>query len=924
MSSQCHYRSYVSELMLLVQLRPTKNESVSTGLQLLWSFPGLTDFMTVEESFRQEGRFYQNDSVDRCYAASLTLQCVALLKSLDYEGRHNRKDQLWETEANSQTTVWVWDSSFADWASNDGALFWICGKPASGKSTLMEYISRGNKLQDHLRQGISEEWTVVRHFFFDFGVSKDFRNNFEGFLRSLLYQLIDGSQGGDVSSREIEPEQRWSSRELKDKLTLALKKRSNPICILLDGLDEYQDNKWDLVDFLRETADYRVKLCVASRPDTVFNAAFKDVPTIRMQEWNTPAINKMVDLKIRESRVEFNNDEVVELAESISRKADGVFLWARFALDELRSGWSEGLNLEELQKRLENVPERLEDIYARIIKNIEPEQKKKAAHMLQLVCYAKRTLTLEELYVATHRAAGEQGPHLRQTSATAIEQFAKSILAHTGGILEVFRSPESDEEYEGSILHESQNFASSEAYESQESNDSEAYESQEANDFFVNVIHRTVRTYLDSSGWSQVLDAKHAGMSHAQVLWLRICAGMFPPSLRPLSPDLHHTLSLSSPDECLPLRGYAARYMLHHAAEVEQGLGVASYSILQPSMSDSFVSYYEYYAGVHGLMPSHLQIFTKSLRPLHLAVIHGLDRYVEGFTSIFDKDSSPGSPNWDDVFYLKNSNHLYPGMSLLGFAICCTKGVNGAAQIRIVTILLDRCSRAHDAEMILALKYAPLEVVELLLPYWPDGKMVFSSSFRFDQEFKSEVLDCGLLKFCQERFDVGPMWYIARRQHRLSIDNDKPELIDLFVLRGEDINAQCGPFGTALHSALLRQSTPPFNEDGDGMWRLLVAKGADVNATGPLGTPLEFVWRLVNTAYLRHRYHLTIWEQVIREFIENGAVNNRCDPNGSIPSREQMLSFRKLDWEEIAERQRLYRGDPVEDDTSVHHTHEID
>ena len=99
---------------------------------------------------------------------------------------------------------WIWDSAFGKWTSEAGGMFWICGKPASGKSTVMEYLTRDKKLQARLRRGINDKWTVVRHFFFDFDVSKDKRNNFEGFLRSLLYQLTKEFKAADL--RGIEPD----------------------------------------------------------------------------------------------------------------------------------------------------------------------------------------------------------------------------------------------------------------------------------------------------------------------------------------------------------------------------------------------------------------------------------------------------------------------------------------------------------------------------------------------------------------------------------------------------------------------------------------------------------------------------------------------------------------------------------------------
>ena len=458
----------------------------------------------------------------------------------------------------------------------------------------MEQIARDDELQAHLKRGISDKWTVVHHFFFDFNVSKDMRNNFEGFLRSLLYQLTRDLEPPKLQG--VEPEHKWSLRMLQERLNIMIKQFSNPICILLDGLDEYQGDKWDLANFLRETAASGIKLCVASRPDRVFNSTFEQIPTIKMQDWNYPAIDKMVKVRIQRDMATsgfYDREEVVELAKGISEKAQGVFLWARFAIEELRDGLSEGLDLKELQKRLENVPEELESIYARIFRElIRPDQRQQAAYMLQLVCYAKRTLTLRELYVATAHAANEDWLLDSQISAHDIQDFEKRILAVTGGVLEVFRGHEPDES------------------EDDDFGEDDDHVGMREDVLFVNVIHRTVRTYLenknsedseDSSGWFQILGTAHEGSLHAHLLWLHVCAAIFPPSFKEL-PPVHlpipptsdtqvlsttppgHHKSLGIIEDFSPLLEYAASYLLDHGVDVEQDLGQSSYMLVFSSV----------------------------------------------------------------------------------------------------------------------------------------------------------------------------------------------------------------------------------------------------------------------------------------------------------------------------------------------------
>ena len=200
-----------------------------------------------------------------------------------------REDQLWDIQANPKTFQWVWSSSIAQWLSNSDGLFWICGKPASGKSTLLHHIATNEQVGRRLRQTLQIEWITVYHFF-DFRASiegESVRNTFEGFLRSLLFQLISATAGNvrndDIGQNAFSRnfEQHWSRGDLLKRLKRFLGKSPRPICIFVDGLDEYasgqddiEDRQWDLADLLKDISGPRSKLCIASRPEKVFRTAF--------------------------------------------------------------------------------------------------------------------------------------------------------------------------------------------------------------------------------------------------------------------------------------------------------------------------------------------------------------------------------------------------------------------------------------------------------------------------------------------------------------------------------------------------------------------------------------------------------------------------------------------------------------------------
>ena len=783
----------------------------------------------------------------------------------------------------------------------------------------MHHLAKSEDLQTCLKKGNDISWTIVYHFFFDFGAEKDNRNNFEGFLRSLLYQLVHNLRDKDVlrdmdrSDPSATNRQPWCIRSLREGLAIVLKKHSNPICMLLDGLDEYSGDKWDLVKFLNETANAHVKLCVASRPSPEFNTTFESVPTIKMQDLNRPGIDKMVNLTIQTSMAKsgfYGDEDIVRLADEISERANGMFLWARFAINEIRDGWTEGLDLMSLRKKLDDVPAELEQIYARILSRVKPDQRQEATHMLQLVCHAIESLPLQELYVATMLAAGEQSCSWHQITHSVIERFRKRILALTGGVLQTFQSHDS-------------------------------YRCLRKGEFTtVNVIHKTVRTFLDSQGWLQLLGAPHEGLLHAEVLWLRVCAALFPISFKELPPvnekdrwaleeirirrDIPgaskyqpllqaaaHSGNLDIIDDLSPLTEYAATFMLHHAEHVEKKLGLNLYHLLQPGISGSFVSYHRL-CGLHRDRGCTCFYGPEPLHFVHLAIAHGLERYAVDFLSVLRTETLPDSPDWNEIFFLEIPYHKdlflevpydedqrhkdasdYFQMSLLEFAIrrAGFYPKYGTLEPLLVSTLLNHYSSPSDAELIAALKRSNLDLVKFLLPYWPTGKMIFKlGTIRNGRSFKAWGLPDRIAESFTDESTIGPLWYIIGS----TIEQpEKKELIDIFLRRGEDINGHCCPVGTALHAVVLWL----YSRRRDYNWPLvttLVSRGADVNAHGPFGTPLELAWQFASPGSPKKMKYLKPMAPAIRELIQNGAINSKPDPDGLVPTRDSMLAF--CDW----------------------------
>lgn len=79
-----------------------------------------------------------------------------------------------------------WDS-FNSWLQTGETLFYIQGKPGSGKSTLVKFILEQDHTRDLLQQW-SADAIIVSYFFWKIGSSE--QNSIKGLWCTLLYQIL--------------------------------------------------------------------------------------------------------------------------------------------------------------------------------------------------------------------------------------------------------------------------------------------------------------------------------------------------------------------------------------------------------------------------------------------------------------------------------------------------------------------------------------------------------------------------------------------------------------------------------------------------------------------------------------------------------------------------------------------------------------
>jgi hypothetical protein len=159
--------------------------------------------------------------------------------------------------------------------------FWITGKPASGKSTLMKSICNEPQVQKHLAVWSGEFRLLTCRAYFWYPGSSEQKSQL-GLLRTLLSQLLH--QRRDLCRHIVarrylyfhlagvdapDPPKDWTLDEIQDLITRILSRieGTGRVAMFVDGLDELDGNHEELVSFLKTLhSHFRIKLCVSSRP----------------------------------------------------------------------------------------------------------------------------------------------------------------------------------------------------------------------------------------------------------------------------------------------------------------------------------------------------------------------------------------------------------------------------------------------------------------------------------------------------------------------------------------------------------------------------------------------------------------------------------------------------------------------------------
>ena len=309
------------------------------------------------------------------------------------------------------TCTWIKGHElYNSWLSSDSQLLWLSGGPGKGKTMISIYLA-----QD-LEQSIKHSQnTILLQYFCD---NKDERRNTAtAILRGLIFQLLQARRHlftHILPSYQIQKESLFSPSSFQTLWrifeTMLHDHALDRIYCVLDGLDECEENSlFIILDKFKElfkknlqgSRTFHLNLIIASRDvPNVISQLLLGFPRIRLDPDSDLEVNRDINrfIEVKVTELSIFGQYPLQLSEHIKdvfrTRARGTFLWVGIVANNLRN-----CSKTEVIKYLDLFPTGLDEVYARILLQIERHRRENAAKILRWVAMSVRPLTLAELSV---------------------------------------------------------------------------------------------------------------------------------------------------------------------------------------------------------------------------------------------------------------------------------------------------------------------------------------------------------------------------------------------------------------------------------------------------------------------------------------------------------------------------------------------
>lgn len=324
-------------------------------------------------------------------------------------------DRLHEISvASPGTCSWILKThTFINWRMAQCGLFWIKGKPGTGKSTIMKYLW-------HYLSVEPGSGTRITASFFCHGRGVNLQRSPCGVYRALLHQIVR-----QVPSLQEDFEERfqarcrsqglhgnawnWTESELRQFAQDYLLDccRSAELLVFVDALDECgEDNARELLKFFHDLviasethSDSRFSICVSSR----------HYPLVRSDVFYEVAIDgeNLTDIQIYVAQqldmFRLNTRRYDELLSAITSRAGDIFQWCVLVVARVVRSLESKQSVELILQEIQETPRELFQLYRQIVQShmgntkFNVRDRQQFSDLIQWVAFARRPLSLLEL-----------------------------------------------------------------------------------------------------------------------------------------------------------------------------------------------------------------------------------------------------------------------------------------------------------------------------------------------------------------------------------------------------------------------------------------------------------------------------------------------------------------------------------------------
>ena len=342
-----------------------------------------------------------------------------ILQSLRFSSIESRHESI--SKEHSNTFSWIFDQAsptkFVEWLKGEDGVYWVSGKPGSGKSTLIKFLAGHDQTKSYLEEWAGDKKLVIANFYFWNASTNQSQKSQRGLLRTILYQIL--RQCPELIQMAYRDQ--WIAltsdgkvlKESRDELLTVpalLKTLGNiststapetKFCFFVDGLDEYDGRPADIIELMDILKSFQnVKTCVSSRPWNEFEDHFGADSSWKLyvQDFTRSDILLYVQETLgknsRFQQLQKEDPECPDFVRDIVYQADGVFLWVFLVTRSLLDGLTNSDRIKDLQDRLNETPKDLRDYFKRILFSTENRYRTQTARIFTIAVNTELVLPL--------------------------------------------------------------------------------------------------------------------------------------------------------------------------------------------------------------------------------------------------------------------------------------------------------------------------------------------------------------------------------------------------------------------------------------------------------------------------------------------------------------------------------------------------